>query len=97
MEAKITNIYDSMGLDSETVALYSDAFQLKSKGGMKIRAADLAPVRVFFLKAKCSLSARARVSIRNNIFTKFIGSLVTGIQSYGSSVETHHEELRSYG
>ena len=48
MEAKITNIYDSMGLDSETVALYSDAFQLKSKGGMKIRAADLAPVRVFF-------------------------------------------------
>jgi hypothetical protein len=59
MEAKITNIYDSMGLDSETVALYSDAFQLKSKGGMKIRAADLAPVRVFFLKRN-ALCRRAR-------------------------------------
>mgnify|MGYP006960673583 FL=1 len=45
-KTQIAKIYDTMGLDSETVALYQDAFQLKSKGGMKIRATDLAPVRV---------------------------------------------------
>lgn len=48
MSSQIATIYDTMNLDSETVALYQDAFQLKSKGGMKIRATDLAPVRFFY-------------------------------------------------
>ena len=45
MAAKLKNVFDTMDLDNETVALYSDAFQLKSKGGMKIRSSDLASVR----------------------------------------------------
>ena len=55
-KTQIAKIYDTMDLDSETVALYQDAFQLKSKGGMKIRATDLAPVRVLvFFRASFSV------------------------------------------
>jgi len=42
--SKLSIVYNSHGLDDDTVALYCDAFKLKAKEGMKIQTEDLAQV-----------------------------------------------------